>query len=294
MAQLTHEEKVERFYSHGADPRAAQEDGLLSFGYWTESTADYRQATEDLLALVLEKEGPAHRGTVLNVACGNGTETFRLWEALRPERIVAIDLTEAHIAFASKAARRMGLADKITFQKADACTFSCPATRMSYVIGIEGPAHFNTRAAFLEKAYELLEPNGVLLLTDVIMKGDVASRSPFHRMLAGLASRQWHMPKGNWMNLQDYRRLLSAIGFTVESMESIGHHVFPGFVRYNLRWSSLVAAMRTRGWRVGIGLTFISWLLGLVYRSGLSDYVYVRALKPGLGGASPAPEPPST
>jgi cyclopropane fatty-acyl-phospholipid synthase-like methyltransferase len=281
VARLTHEEKVERFYSHAAERRAAQEEGILSFGYWTESTTDYRQATEDLLALVLQKEKPAHRGTVLNVACGNGTETFRIWEALQPERIVAIDVTEAHIAFASHAASRMGLADKITFQKADACAFSHPANRMSYVIGIEGPAHFNTRAAFLEKAYELLEPNGVLLLTDVIMKGDVANRSPFHRMLADFASRQWHMPKDNWSNLQDYRDLLSRIGFTVESLESIGQHVFPGFVRHNLRWSSLVAAMRTRGWRIGIGLTFISWLLGLVYRLGLSDYVYVRALKPG-------------
>jgi hypothetical protein len=58
MARLTHEEKVERFYSHGADLRAAQEGGALSFGYWTESTVDYRQATEDLLARVLKEEAP--------------------------------------------------------------------------------------------------------------------------------------------------------------------------------------------------------------------------------------------
>jgi cyclopropane fatty-acyl-phospholipid synthase-like methyltransferase len=287
MARLSHEEKVERFYSHAAERRAAQDEGILSFGYWTESTADYRQATEDLLALVLREERPTHRGTVLNVACGNGTETFRIWDALQPERIVAIDVTEAHVAFARKAAVRMGLADRISFQKADACTFSHPANGMSYVIGIEGPAHFNTRAAFLEKAYELLEPSGVLLLTDVIMKGDVANRSVFHRVLARFASRQWHMPKGNWSNLGDYRRLLGRIGFTVESLESLEPHVFPGFVRHNLRWSSLVAAIRTRGWRIGIGLAFLSWLLGLVYRLGLSDYVYVRALKPGPGGPSP-------
>jgi ubiquinone/menaquinone biosynthesis C-methylase UbiE len=280
MARLTHEEKVERFYSHGADLRAAQEGGALSFGYWTESTVDYRQATEDLLALVLKAEKPVHRGTVLNVACGNGTETFRIWEALRPERIVAIDVTEAHIAFASRAARRMGLADRITFEKADACAFDRPSNSLSYVIGIEGPAHFNTRAAFLQKAYDLLEPAGVLLLTDVIMKGDVANRSLFHRLLAEFSSRQWHMPRENWTNLPDYRRLLGRIGFAVDSLESIGQHVFPGFVRYNLGWSSFVTAMRTRGWRIGVGLTFISWLLGLVYRRGLSDYVYVRALKP--------------
>ena len=280
MARLTHEEKVERFYSHGADLRAAQEDGIVSFGYWTESTVDYRQATKDLLTLVLDGEQPADRGTVLNVACGNGTETFRIWEALRPEKIVAIDLTDAHVEHARNEAKRMGLADRITFQKADACAFSHPSNTMSYVIGIEGPAHFNTRAAFLKNAYDLLEPNGVLLLTDVIIKGDVANRSVFHRMLAGLCSKQWHMPRDNWSSLPDYRRLLSGIGFVVESLESIGDHVLPGFSRYNLRWSSLVSAMRTRGWRLGIGLTFISWLLGLTYRWGLSDYIYVRASKP--------------
>ena len=289
MVRLTHEEKVERFYSHGADLRAAQEEGIVSFGYWTESTVDYRQATEDLLTLVLERERPADRGTVLNVACGNGTETFRIWEALRPERILAIDLTDAHVAHARNAAAQLGLADRITFQRADACTFSHPPNGMSYVIGIEGPAHFNTRADFLKKAYDLLEPNGVLLLTDVIMKGDVASRSIVHRTLAEFCSEQWHMPRDNWSNLPAYRCLLSGIGFAVESVESIGHHVFPGFARYNLRWSSLVSAMRTRGWRIGIGLTFISWLLGLAYRWGLCDYVYVRASKPGAAQLSPAP-----
>jgi len=291
MARLTHEEKVERFYSHGAELRAAQANGVLSFGYWTESTVEYRQATRDLLTRVLEREPPADRGTVLNVACGNGAETFRIWEALRPEKIVAIDLTEAHIAHARDAATRMGLADRIAFQKADACAFRHPSNRMSYVIGIEGPAHFNTRAAFLKKAYDLLEPGGVLLLTDVIMQGHVASRSVFHRVLAGLSARLWHMPKDNWTSLPDYRSLLTGIGFSVESLESIGQHVLPGFVRYNLRWSSLVSATRARGWRIGIGLTFISWLLGLAYRRGLCDYVYVRALKPGLAGASVAPGP---
>ena len=97
------------------------------------------------------------------------------------------------------------------------------------------------------------------------------------------------MPRDNWSNLPAYRCLLSGIGFAVESVESIGHHVFPGFARYNLRWSSLVSAMRTRGWRIGIGLTFISWLLGLAYRWGLCDYVYVRASKPGAAQLSPAP-----
>jgi hypothetical protein len=33
--RLTHENKVEKFYSHGSDTRGFQDGGYLSFGYWT-------------------------------------------------------------------------------------------------------------------------------------------------------------------------------------------------------------------------------------------------------------------
>jgi hypothetical protein len=53
----------------------------------------------------------------------------------------------------------------------------------------------------------------------------------------------------------------------------------------------LATATKIRGWRIGIGLTFISCLLAVVYRLALSDYVYVRTLKPSPREAEPAPGP---
>ena len=53
------ETAVERFYGRGADRRAREADGFLSFGYWAEGTEDYYEAAEKLLsdARALEQAG---------------------------------------------------------------------------------------------------------------------------------------------------------------------------------------------------------------------------------------------
>jgi hypothetical protein len=73
---------------------------------------------------------------------------------------------------------------------------------------------------------------------------------------------------------------LGEIGFAVDNVETIGANVYPGFSRFNLKWTSVKNAIRTRGLRIGLSLTFISWLLGYVYRRKIVDYIFVRAIKP--------------
>ncbi|MFI5221630.1 MAG: class I SAM-dependent methyltransferase [Bacteroidia bacterium] len=97
MEKHSHEENVELFFSHGSNLRALQEGGFLSFGYWTRKNQTYHQAVEDLLEFFLKDEPAINRGSILDVACGYGAETFRIYDRLKPEKIVAVDITEAQI-----------------------------------------------------------------------------------------------------------------------------------------------------------------------------------------------------
>jgi len=277
--RLTHEEKVEKFYSHGTDSRSHQENGFLSFGYWENDTADYCAAVKNLLSLVLEKEEPMNGGAILNVACGYGSETFAIYEKLHPDKIIAIDITEAHINCAKHIAEDKKLSGKIIFEKMDACLIPYESKSFNYVIGIEGPAHFNTREAFLRRGYKVLKPEGVLLLSDIIVDSIAAEKNWFCRRLSRLCSKHWYMPEHNWMTINELRYLLKEIGFKEIMIQSIGEHVYPGFAKFNTKWSSIVNAVKIRGLRLGIALTFISWLLGFTYRINLTDYVLVRAVK---------------
>lgn len=277
--RFLHEENVERFYSRGAAARALQEDGFLSFGYWTENTRDYFQAAEDLLDHVVGDEPPLHHGTILNIACGYGAETFRIYEKLQPEKIVAIDITDAHIQYAKKLAAERQMSDRILFDKMDACRLPFESDSFTYAIAIEGPAHFKSREEFLKQVYNVLKPGGVLLLSDIIVNNSVVQKSRFNRWISRLCAKHWLMPKANWMSVEEFDKMLGVIGFERKSVRSIGENVYPGFARFNIKWSSIFNAMRTRGIRLGIGLTFISWLLGFLYRRGILDYTIIKAAK---------------
>jgi SAM-dependent methyltransferase len=280
MAKMTsHEKKVENFYSHGSDGRSLQGGGFLSFGVWREGTVDYQQAAADLLAMLLENERPLDRGTILNVACGYGTETFEIYKRLAPEYMIAIDITEAHVHFARRRAEAKSLSQKIVFEKQDACILPYPSGSFSYVIGIEGPAHFNTREKFLRRSFDVLEPGGILLLTDIIVNRGNANRQPINFWIGRRAAGLWHMPEANWMTIAEIVALLEAIGFRVDIARSMGDRVYPGFSRNNTKKPSIINAMKTRGIFIGLGLTLISWLLGWAFRRGMIDYALIRAVK---------------
>src|SRR5262245_58773568 len=108
MEQLgDHEARVEKFYSTGADKRAHQDEGFLSFGYWTNETQSYHQAALHLLNVVLgEIIEPQETSKILNVSCGYGAETFHIHNRLNPVSIVGLDLTHVHIEQAQIKAKK--------------------------------------------------------------------------------------------------------------------------------------------------------------------------------------------
>lgn len=277
--RLTHEQKTEKFYSHGSEKRSLQEGGFLSFGYWTENTKDYYEAAENLFHYVIDKELPENHKKILNVACGYGSETFKIYEKLKPEKILAIDITGDHIKSAQEIAQKCDLEDKIIFKKMDACNLTCEDGSYSSIIGIEGPAHFNTRKKFIKDAYRILKKNGVLILTDIIVNNEEVEKNAFRKTLAKLCAKEWYMPHNNWTTTDEYKKILEEAGFEVETIKEIGNHVYLGFAHFNLKFSSFLNAIKVRGLFTGIGLTFISWLLGFLYKKKMLEYVYLRAVK---------------
>jgi ubiquinone/menaquinone biosynthesis C-methylase UbiE len=200
-------------------------------------------------------------------------------ECLNPKKIYSIDITDSHIEFAQKRAAELGLSDRVIFNKMDACKTDFPSESFSHVLGIEGPAHFNTREDFFRESYRVLKKGGVLVLTDILSNTENFIHSRIKLKIAKLCSIHWHQPIENWADANKYRAQLEKAGFKVEILNVIGGMVYPGFSGYNTRIRSICNAIRIRGFFVGLGLTFISWLLGYVYAKKMVDYVYVKAVK---------------
>jgi ubiquinone/menaquinone biosynthesis C-methylase UbiE len=281
-----HEKKVEKFYSTGSKRRKPDyfnvkqcDDGFLSFGYWKRGTEPYVKATRRLLDYVIKNSRIHGPKKMLNVACGYGTETFAYYNVFKPDKIYGVDITRVHTDYANNRAKAMGLDRSIIFKHGDACRLDFPEESFSHVIGIEGPAHFNTREKFFRAANKVLEKKGELLLTDIILGPKFSRRNIFHKAVVSFVAKHWVCPKANWTKEKEYITQLRKAGFKVEFFKKIGNKVFPGYARNGFTWRTFRIRLKQRGFFATFGLTFISAMLGFLYRRGYMEYVYVKAQK---------------
>lgn len=281
-----HEKKVERFYSTGAKKRKPdyfktiqRDDGFLSFGYWKNGREPYLEATRRLLDYVIRNSKIRKPSRVLNVACGYGTETFAYHNIFKPEMIYGLDITKVHIDYANSKAKALGVDRKIRFKQGDACNLEFPEESFSHIIGIEGPAHFNTRERFFMAASRVLEKRGELLLTDIILGPKFSRKNIFHRAAVRFVAKWWVCPKANWTKEKEYIRQLKRSGFKVEFFRKIGNKVFPGYARNGFTGRTFRIRIKQRGFFATLGLTAISAMLGFLYNRGYMEYVYMKARK---------------
>lgn len=274
-----HEYGVEQFYSKGAKKRAFLSDGFLSFGYWTEPSFTYLDAAEALLDKITQTIALPAYSHILNVSCGFGAETIRLYHQFKPESIIGLDLTAAHIEHAIERQKKLNWDPAISFELGNACQLPFADEQFDLIIGIEGPAHYNTREDFFKEAYRVLKRGGKLLLSDIIVTERFLQNQGFLNLLAQLTAKLWHMPKENQITCAHYLEQLELLGFKIDHHELIGNDVFPGFAKSNTHWPEIKKNLYARGFFAGLGLTGISWLLGFLYKQGLSDYLIVSGIK---------------
>ena len=282
----SHEKKVERFYSTGSKRRKCDytnrkqhDEGFLSFGYWKKGTKTYLEATKNLLDFFTKNSGIIRPTRILNVACGYGTETFSHYENFRPKEIIGLDLTKVHTDYANNRAKCQGLENVIKFFHGDACCLDFKENSFSHVVGIEGPAHFDTRQKFFKAANRVLENKGELLLTDIILGPGFNRDKILHRIAVSFIARLWVVPRSNCIDEMTYKKQIEEAGLKTILLKRIGGQVFPGYARNGFTARTIMKKFSQRGIFATIGLTWISWLLGWLYRRGCMEYIFVKAQK---------------
>lgn len=284
---ITHEKKVDNFYSSGLNTqidskydKSKEYDGkFLSFGWWEKGTTEYLDAAKNLLNFFIENSGIKNPDKILNICCGYGSETFVYYERFKPKIIEGIDATKLQVDYANDKAKALKLNHRIKFVHGDACILDFPENSFSYILGIEGPANFNTREKFFSSAHKVLKNEGELILTDIILGKKFKIKSKIHNFLVGFASKWWVVPRANWINEETYKKQLEDAGFEGVMMKKIGEKVFPGYARYCSKFKTIKKVSGERGIRNAIGFSIISVILGYLSKKGWIEYIYVKAKK---------------
>jgi ubiquinone/menaquinone biosynthesis C-methylase UbiE len=270
------EDRAERFYGLGVENYGDYHGGFLNFGLWTDGNKDYLSAAENLVRTLGKNIGLSVSSHLLDVASGLCAQDVLLNKEFGCE-VDALDVTWKHVVLGRKRIVRAGVGSKVRVHHGTATKLPFSSECFSHVMGIEGPAHFDTREDFFHEAFRVLKNRGVMGLSDYVLVRKPRNLVEYFFLEA--ACWLWHAPRANQDTISSYRTKLERSGFRNVVIEPVGKYVIPGYYNENRRKETIKALEKIRGFWVTHMGRIIDFVMYHVFRLGVVEYVLVRAEK---------------
>jgi ubiquinone/menaquinone biosynthesis C-methylase UbiE len=163
---------------------------------------------EALTARFVEALGPRASGTILDVACGPGIVTAAI--APKAHAVVALDLTPEMLEKARQRCAKAGC-DNVTFREGSATELPFAENTFAGVVTRLSMHHFTEPRRALAEMFRVLQPEGRLVLADVVSAED-ANASALQNAIEVLRDPS-HV---RMLPVSELVSLIEGAGFTVE------------------------------------------------------------------------------
>lgn len=104
---------------------------------------------------------------ILDIATGTGDLAIQAYQILKPESILAIDLSEGMMDVGRKKVDKYGLTDKITFEKQDCLNLQLPDQSFDAAMVAFGVRNFENLDQGLKEILRVLKPGGKLMILEL-------------------------------------------------------------------------------------------------------------------------------
>ncbi|WNV85430.1 methyltransferase domain-containing protein [Umezawaea sp. Da 62-37] len=193
----------------------------IHYGYWEDDADDssVEVATDRLTDLMISGLDAKAGQRVLDIGCGIGNPAQRL---IRTSDVNVVGITVSHIqvADATALAAEAGLADRATFQFADAMDMPFPDGSFDAAWAFESMWHMPDRGQVLSEAARVLRPGGRLAIADVIQRDPITSEGQV--VLDHICENYAVRSLGT---IDEYRTALAANGFVDVEIRDITDNV---------------------------------------------------------------------
>ena len=249
----------------------------LHHGYWIRGDESKETAQVQLVEHLAEAAALPFHLVVLDVGCGFGASSIYLARE-RKAQVTGISISPLQVQMAREAADRAGVAASFFCMDAEAMSFD---RRFDVVWSIESISHYQDVPHFFASAAKLLQPGGVIAITDWFKRKSAPARKHerlFRKIEDGMLVKLHTM--------QDYQSYLAAVGMKVIRTEVLNEYCAK-------TWDFCLDIIKERSlWDLAAsnGAEFIRFLRAFkAMRAGFSsgDFVYglIVAMKSDQGRA---------
>ncbi len=145
----------------------------VHWGYWDDpgkaegGDEDYGRAAENLTLQLCALADIAEGQQVLDVGCGFGGTIASLNERFERLSLTGLNIDPRQLERARQLVQPLH-ANSVDFREGDACALPFADASFDRVLAVECIFHFPSRAKFFAEACRVLEPGGILALSDFI------------------------------------------------------------------------------------------------------------------------------
>jgi MPBQ/MSBQ methyltransferase len=258
------------YESIGPDFFLALAPGWLNLGLWEgpgvegEAEAACRRLVRTLASAL-----PAG-GVIADIGNGLGTQDPLIAEAVRPRRLVAVNITEWQLAAGRDRLRQAAAAPVV----GDATRLPFADGTVDGIISVEAAFHFRSRKAFFGECYRVLRPGGVLSMSDIAVQRWPVSPA---ELLAGLTQlRVFGLRPSMAMTAEQIAAAARVVGLTEVKVTACGDRVIaPALQLTAARLASTTAAPAGQQTVARLLLRQVN----LLWRRQIIDYLLLRAVR---------------
>jgi ubiquinone/menaquinone biosynthesis C-methylase UbiE len=214
-------------------------DDNFHHGYWDsdDDQSSNREASDKLTDLLIERSGDLSAGKVLDVGCGIGLATFRLAEHSGFE-ITGVSNNQKQIDHANGLAAERGLADRVSFEHADALALPYADNTFDLVWVFETLPHLD-RLGALREVNRVLKPGGRVVIADMFLN---TQPSPEH--LAMVREHEAMTAAAPMLLEHEYREVVKESGLLLGELKDVSANTYRTGLCVNKalndRWDELV------------------------------------------------------
>ncbi|MEM1136606.1 MAG: methyltransferase domain-containing protein [Bacteroidota bacterium] len=204
-------------------------ESSLHFGYWEKETSNLSDALLTHKKRLAEMMNIPKEANILDMGCGVGGAAFYLAKEFNA-KVTGVNISSKQLYEAKEKANRLALENQVKFLETDYLSTGLHDNSFDVIWAVESFFHCEDKNTFIQEAYRLLKPNGILAIADYFTGKKTITKK--EQKLLDDWFRGFHIPY--LISSVEFKRLANEACFSQVIYKNVSKEVMPSSARLHL------------------------------------------------------------